>query len=85
MYGIRLIGTDKWLLRVPGYYHVRDGAGSTWSTPPIIDGRYYCVDLEEHILNTHGGTPSAASAKFYANPAAFLEVKKVEFVALSQL
>jgi hypothetical protein len=49
MFGVRLVGTNKWILRIPGHSKVVEGAGSTWTKDPGID--FYNQDIFEHICN----------------------------------
>ena len=83
MWGVRLIGTNRWVVRVPGHARVRDGVGSTWATPPKLTTTLFCEDIFDHVCDIEGLPKNlqdwTARQRFDANPQKYLEVVQVEF------
>jgi hypothetical protein len=80
MFAVRLVGTNKWIMRTPGHSRVVDHAGSTWSIPPNDVKVFYNQEVEGHIKQLEKVPSITASKLFYRQPSKYLEVVKIAFV-----
>lgn len=82
MYGVRVVGTNKWIMRIPGHSKVMDDAGSTWTSPPTSLESFYNPGLEAHVKAVEKVPTTTAANMFYRDPSKYLEVIKVGFVEI---
>lgn len=84
MYGIRLVGTNKWIVRTPGHSKVVEDAGSTWTTPPKNLETFWNGDVHDYVCDVeklpYNSNNLESLIKFETTPSKYLEIVKIKFV-----
>lgn len=84
MFGIRLVGTNKWIVRTPGHSKVVEDAGSTWTSPPKNLENLWNGYVHDHVCDVenlpYNSNNLDALIKFETSPEKYLEIVKVKFV-----